>query len=180
MTALFVLAILAALAVPAMGGFLEKNRLKGAAEALFSDLTYARSEALKRNGPISASFTTDGALNWCYGLKDDASCDCTITDMSNANACTLSEKADGTGSKILKTGAAAAFPATSMPSAVFSGLGPSNVTEFNPTRGTARYGTIQLKSKSGREIHVVVSTLGRIKICSPAATATKIPGYPNC
>jgi Tfp pilus assembly protein FimT len=180
MFVLVVFGILIALAVPAMGVFLEKSRLKGAAEAIFSDLSYARSEALKRNQSISASFTTDGALNWCYGLSTGASCDCTITDTSNASACTLSEKADGSGGKVLKTVATAAFPKTAMPSAVFSGTGPSNVTVFNPTRGTAKNGTVKVRSTGGKEIHVILSTLGRTRICSPSGASTKVAGYPNC
>jgi prepilin-type N-terminal cleavage/methylation domain-containing protein len=49
MITLSVLAILASLGVPAMQEMLERNRLKGAAQALAEDLQWVRGEAIRRN-----------------------------------------------------------------------------------------------------------------------------------
>lgn len=177
MITLLVLAILIAGAVPAMGIFVEKSRLKGAAEALFSDLSYARSEALKRNRDISVRFSTDGATNWCFGIDETTSCNCTITDPTNASACALNAAADLSSlTNVLKKTSAGEYPTIRLISAAFS-VNP--VTTFTPRRGTANGGTAVFRSSSGKEIRIVLSSLGRVMICSPAG-AGKIGNYGDC
>ncbi len=177
MITLLVLAILAAGAIPAMGSFLEKSRLKGAAESLFNDLGYARSESLKRNTDISVRFATDGAANWCFGTDETTTCDCTITDATDSSACALNAAADGSSStNVLKRTGAAEYPTIKLISAAFA-VNP--VTTFTPRRGTANAGTVVFRSASGKEIRVVLSPLGRVIICSPAGTG-QIGNYPDC
>jgi type IV fimbrial biogenesis protein FimT len=83
MIVIAILGILAAIALPSFQSVLQSRRLEGAAENLFADLQYARSESIKRNQVIRFQVTTGAA--WCFGVDDDAGavCDCT------ANACEI-------------------------------------------------------------------------------------------
>ncbi|MDF1587694.1 MAG: GspH/FimT family pseudopilin [Gammaproteobacteria bacterium] len=68
MIVIAIIAILAALALPSFQSIIEKRRLAGAAENLFADLQYARSEAIKRNSTIELDVTT--GANWSYQVDD--------------------------------------------------------------------------------------------------------------
>lgn len=61
MVALAVLAIIAAIAVPAMQGLIAANRLSGASTELVTALQVARSEAIRRNAPVTVCGSDDGA-----------------------------------------------------------------------------------------------------------------------
>jgi type IV fimbrial biogenesis protein FimT len=146
-----VLAVLLGIAVPSFQSMLEKQRLVGAAEQLYEDLQYARTEAIKRNVNVVVSFST--GTNWCYGIALAA---CTCGTPGN---CQL----DG----IDKVVSASDFRGVSLPSAdlTFSGA----KTTFEPRRGTASNGTATLSSTYG-SIQVIVGSLGRVRICSDSAS----------
>ena len=61
MVTVAVLAILAAVALPAMAGLINNNRLASQANDLVADIHLARSEAVRRNRIISLCRTTDGS-----------------------------------------------------------------------------------------------------------------------
>lgn len=64
-----VFAILAAFAVPSFQNLTEKNRLSAEANRIFSALSYARSEAVRRGGGVSITAANGGFLNgWCVHL----------------------------------------------------------------------------------------------------------------
>jgi prepilin-type N-terminal cleavage/methylation domain-containing protein len=169
-----VIGILAAIAVPAYTKMLERNRLKGAAEALYNDLQLARTEAVKRDLDVELQFSSAGpTTNWCWGLRErdpnDAKidlgvdCDCTEEDADATNAC----KIDG----VVRVTQSADYPNVSL-ATNFTGAR----TEFEPRRGLANLaGTNRLVLK-GDELRVIVSVLGRVKIC----TQTGMPGYEPC
>ena len=168
-----VLSVLLAVAVPAMNLFVEKNRLRDSAEAIYTELQYARTEAIKRkstNG-IRVNFTTDGATNWCFGIREETDCDCTQTNLAAADACMLNIA----GTDTFKRRSSSEFPSISLTSTTFS----ANNTMFSPVRGIAQGGTVYLQSNSGMELHVILSLLGRVRVCSPAGAAY-MPGYPEC
>lgn len=170
MVVIAVLGILLSVGVPAMNTFVEKNRLKDAAETITNDLHYARSESIKRNKDIFVSFTTDGTTNWCYGLRETSACDCTVT-IGDANACVLNVA----GTPVLKTTASSEFSAIKLTQTTFTGSNAS----FNPIRGTANAGSVIVKSVSGKELRVTMSTLGRVRVCSPSGS-DNVVGYPSC
>lgn len=58
MITVLVIGILAAIATPSFADMLERNRIKGAAEAIKSELQFARSEAIKRSCNTAVKFTT--------------------------------------------------------------------------------------------------------------------------
>ncbi len=161
-----IIGILAAVAVPAFTKMTERNRLKGAAESLFNDLQLARTEAIKRNREVALRFSSAGpTTNWCYGLRldDGALCDCTLTDPTAATACQI----DG----VLKVTRSADYPDVSMQTNLTGAR-----TEFEPRQGLANVAGTNTLILKADELRVIVSTLGRVKIC----TQTGMPGYEPC
>jgi len=155
MALVVILSILAAMAIPALTGAIERSRLKAAAEAIASDLDLARLDTAKRNVNLAVSFANGS--DWCYGV-DTASCDCNTADDCAEKSVSASDI--GTG--------------VTMGEVAF---GANTFTSFNRIRGTATAGRVNLRSDSGSELRVVVSGRGRIRICSPT---NDVPGYPSC
>lgn len=162
-----ILAILYSIAVPAFSGFLEKHRLTGAAETIAARLQWSRSEAIKKSRKVYVSLFAASETDWCVGFDDSAYCDC-----SNADDCQV----DGT--RKVSAGTEFASSASARPRLVgvtFSG----DKTSFDPVRGTAGSGRIKMASAKGRyRLNIVVSSLGLVRLCSPAGT-THVPGYPT-
>jgi prepilin-type N-terminal cleavage/methylation domain-containing protein len=158
LVALAVLAVLLAAAAPAFTGLVDRLQLRGAADALYSDLLLARLEALRRNVPVGVAFGDGPAGAWCHALTDRGACDCFAAD-----ACALagSPGRSARGSDFPRVSLATNFP-------------PDHAAIFNPARGTATAGTTHFSSAAG-SIDVVVSSLGRVRLCSE-----RVPGYPPC
>jgi len=155
LTAVAILAVLAALAFPTFSDAIERSRLKSAAEAIASDLDLARLETAKRNTDLVVSFYNGGS--WCYGIHAGR-CDCTT-----AGSCSIKRV---NGSDIVKD--------VTMGSVAF---GANRFTAFDRIRGTAAAGQVNLLASAGLDLRVVVSTRGRVRICSPS---NNVPGYPSC
>jgi prepilin-type N-terminal cleavage/methylation domain-containing protein len=161
-----ILGILVAIAAPSMYSILEGRKLKGAAENLFADLMFAKTESIKRNNEVILSF---GGVSpaWCYGLKEDVSCDC-----ATANDCSI----DGiekvvTSDQYGDTTLVADFPSSSPEETGFEPLrGFSESSSGSFSNGTATF------TNNGREAEVVISTLGRVRVCSD----TGFGGYEAC
>lgn len=172
-----ILGILVAMAAPSMFSILEGRKLKGAAENLFADLMFAKTEAIKRNTKVALSFGSSGS-NWCYGLSEASDCDCTnaLLPTPTATTCTI----DG----IEKVVTNAQYGDTAV-SADFNGNSGSDPesTAFEPLRGFAQYisdtspsnGSAVFTNNS-RSTTVMLSTLGRVRICS----TTGFGGYETC
>lgn len=170
-----IIGILAAIAAPAYTKMLERNRVKGVAEGLFNDLQLARTEAIKRNLNVELQFSAAGPVTtWCWGLRErvpnnaayvdlTAACDCTQTDASATNAC----KIDG----VIKVTRSTDYPGVSIQTN-FTGAR----TQFEPRQGLASVAGTNSLTLNADELRVIVSTLGRVKIC----TQTGMPGYQPC
>lgn len=139
-----VLAILAAIALPSFQSVLEGRRLVGAAENLFADLQFARSESIKRNEVIRFQVTT--GADWCFGVDDDdaAACDCT------SNACEI----DTVPKNVVST------DYTNIQ------MSAGGVIKFDPRQGlpdSAQTYTYRIGA-SGRTKTVTVNSIGRIEM----------------
>ena len=145
--------ILSSVAVPSFSKMIEGHRLKEAIESLKSDLMLARSETLKQNANLKVSLVRDGLL-WCYGINDDNT------------ACACGSSGD-CGLKVVD-------------SSDYEGviLDATDDTTFDFRRGTAVAMGSTLSSPN-YAARVVVSTSGRIRICSPDKTK-KLGGYDDC
>lgn len=169
-----VLSLLITLGVPALEHFLQKNRLRAAAESLLTTLHLARAETLARPDPaqrIHVSFQRDAQDHgdWCFGLRRGAPCDCRLKELDDAGACIL----ELAGIPLLKVVSAAEFPGVELRDIAF---GPEDYTLFHPARGTARAGHADFAL--GPELRVVLSPLGRARLCAPAGDP--LPGHPPC
>lgn len=158
-----VLAILVGVAVPSFQSTLDKRRLNDAGEQIYSDLQFARSEAIKRNANVSVAFRgTEG--NWCYGINFGAACDCNETPGS-CQIAGITKVVDGSD-----------FGNVSLAGSL---AGADLV--FEPMRGALQPpgGTATL-TLDNRNLNVVVSVLGRVRICSPNLENAKFLGQAQC
>ena len=76
MVVLAVLATLAALAWPSLGRQLQRQRLKGVAQSLATDLSEARFEAARRGVPLYVQASAGDP--WCWALTTAPQCRCDI------------------------------------------------------------------------------------------------------
>lgn len=146
LVAIAIIGILALVAVPSYHDMIEGQRLRGAAEAMASDLRWARSEAIKRGVPVRVAFGT--GHDWNYSVVADANGNGSFDDDAP-----------------LKVVAAADFPAVSLASASFAG----NAQAFiEPVRATATEGVAVLSMPS-RSASVSLSAAGMVGICGLGA-----------
>ena len=66
MVVVAIIGIIVAIAAPSFSAMLEKQRIKGAAEAVLADLRWARAEAIKRNERVRVTFTSGS--HWSYTI----------------------------------------------------------------------------------------------------------------
>jgi type IV fimbrial biogenesis protein FimT len=154
--AMVVFGIMVTIAVPSFTSLMDSIRVKRAADAISSFLVNAKSEAIKRNTSVSVEFQTSNSnATWCAGMALITDCDCTGADATKL--CRL----DGVDR-------------------VLTGSSADNVGfTFTPTRGTASAGSVQVQSDDGRQVRVVVSGTGRIRLCSPSGSG-HVGGYAAC
>lgn len=151
---LALVALLATVAAPAMARFLDTARLRAATQALAQELRQARNHALAHQSAIhfSASLRSQ---RWCYGWRNDSPCRCE----SDTNATVCRTTTDGR----LHRQTSADFPAVQLTARRHS---THASVLFSPLRGTATATTFALRNRHA-EARVIVSPLGRIRICSP-------------
>lgn len=155
LVAISIAAMLAVIAAPSFTVQLERRRIVAAAETIAADLTWARGESIKRACPVSVRFANGAA--WSYAIS---------VSTASTPACAANET--------LKAASNADYRNIAL-AHNFSG----NDTGFDPARGTAlENGTVCLASTPNRlTLNTIVSTLGRVRICSPGGG---MPGYPAC
>ena len=71
MVTIVVFVVLAALAVPGLSTYMEKSRLRGAADDVVNQLAQARQVAVKYDRSVSVATTGSGAT-WCLGAREAA------------------------------------------------------------------------------------------------------------
>ncbi len=204
MIAIVILALIASFAGPSVSGYIDKRKVIDAAEAIYSQLMFARSQSISRSQDIGVTFgyTDDtDARTWLMGISNNIGCDVTqtVTAGDVSDDCTLVVD-DGDG---VVHGVEGAVDTDDLVQYVTSGAEFNNIEldgdedpanalaapanfSFNFTRGTATgAGTIYLRYRRGDsnyEMRVDVSPIGRVRICTPAAAGTptapgKVPGY---
>ncbi len=200
---LAIVALVATLAAPAFSSMIERRRMIGAAELLYTQLQFARTEALKRpansnpvnlNGGIYVNFTV--GPDWVYGISSEGSgCDTAETNPADATACRLVDyEPDGAGNLVavvdserLVRVTANDYPGITLAQANFTN-DPLAETSFEPMRGLAqaptpgaainKNGFVRFTSDN-YELRLDLSLLGQVSLCSPAG-ATYLAGYDEC
>lgn len=162
MVGLAIVAILVTIAMPSFGELIDRYRLKGAADALQTEIQFARSEAIRRNQQVHLAFGT--GENSCYGIGITPDCDCASCEVRTRSAAQF----------------ASDFPRIRIASVV---SGSTAVAGFGllPRQGTSdAAGDVAItlaSAASARQLRVVVGLLGLPRTCSPGAA---IAGYPAC
>ena len=158
MMGLAVLAILGAMALPAMGARLERQRLAMAAETLAADLTEARFEAARRGLYMSlCAVTSSDNQAWCWSVAPAAGgaladCACAQTRSCGHRSVAALDHPGvkmSQGRQVLRAADGSAVAATA---AVF-------------------------ESPRGERLRVDMLALGRSRICS---TTGPLGRYPSC
>lgn len=155
-----IIGIVASLAAPSFQDMIERNRLKEAIEGLKSDLMWMRTETVKRSCNLQVTFTP---ATWNYTIfRTAGTCNC----LGGANC----------NDKVIN---GSQFTGITMTSPVTLSNSTSELFDFR--RGSVSVGNsgnAQLNS-SNYSVKVVVSTLGRIRICNIAGLGG-LGGYENC
>lgn len=176
LVALTVLAIVVLAGAPSLRGFLERNRLVSAGEAVYTQARQARAEALSYATPVTLSLLPGKA--WCAGHRAEKlaagpgsppePCDCRRQDSLDPDACMV----EAQGDRLLRAVTQSAFPDIAMAEGV-----PA-IVRFHGVRGTASPGAaIALVSASGLTLRVEVAPTGNVRLCAPGAP---MRGYPAC
>lgn len=156
MVTLVIVVVFALLAVPSFSSMLDRSRLRSATEQLRVDLTLARTEALRRDDGVVVSFVRNDATSWCWGMRVDASCDCTQT--SGAELCFLDR--DGGGTPIRRVVSSVDYRGVRLDALPFGGA-----LAFNAVRPTLASGSASF-SAGDYAARVAVGNVGRIRTCS--------------
>ena len=172
-----VAAIIASFGLPSYRNILEKRQVTSTAQQLAAFLSSAQLNAVAHNQFVAVKYQTT-AGGWCFGMRadDDATttCDCTETDVTDANACAV----DGTLNTL--TSSHLNHPEALNTAAV----GNDDTIVFDPVRGlTQDAETVKLQLVSEDDsyaLDVEVSVTGRVKICSNKAADKDVPGFPEC
>lgn len=145
-------AVLMSLAVPSFGQYLQRQRLKAAAQGLELDLREARYEAARRGSELFVSFR--GGPDWCYTLSTTADCDCHVQQACRLKA---TRAGDLRGVQLLA----------------------ARTVRFDPATGQAdQPGQTAVWAGSGGErVMVSVGAMGRPSVCT---TDGSLPPFPAC
>lgn len=147
---LAIVAILAALAVPSFIEYQARKRMEGVATELYTDLQYARTEAVRRNANITVTFGTN-----CYAIEA------------------------GTASGCSSPGAVKTVAQADIAPVTLSANGASAVV-FEPVRGSASGSLNFVEVASAgttRALRVSLSSTGRATLC---ASGGAMAGYNAC
>lgn len=176
--AMIVVAILGVLLAASLPSFSELGTtsiLKSAADRLRSDMGEARSTARERAQPVYLSLVRDSAgTSWCWGLSLKTSCDCRLDDRNASAFCFIDRDAQ-TALPLPRVVRSSEYRGISLePSSLASSL------RFSPVRPDLVAGNIAFSvGGSGQTLRVVISSLGRLRLCSPAGSRA-VPGQPAC
>jgi len=175
LTVVSVLAILLASSLPSFRGLALRSELKNAADRLRSDMGEARATARERGQAVYLSFvrSSDGA-NWCWGLSLAPGCNCNTDDVADAAYCHLDRDA-ATAAPLLHVVRSEAFRSVLLAQPSFG-----TALRFSAVRADLVAGNVAFSSAaSGEAVRVVVSALGRLRLCTPA-DARAVSGLPPC
>lgn len=180
-----ILAIITSLALPSYRSILEKRQVTSGAEQVGAFLSAVQIEAVKRNELIEVQYARADVDSWCVGVTNDAAltnddaqtCNCTITDATDASACTI----DGV-LRVFRSDSLN-YPGIMQGMTGKQGAVDDDNFVFDPVRGLmvdhTDSASLQMVSSGGKyALNVNVTATGRVKTCSDATK--KVPGYDPC
>jgi prepilin-type N-terminal cleavage/methylation domain-containing protein len=175
---LAVIGISITLAVPSWQYVSHKRNLTNATEQVAALMSFAQTEAQKRNRTISLAFNRTDNLDWCVGATLGSSgCDCSETDPASSGFCTI----DGTPSSM----GATSFRLLKLVEASDSQpAGGDSFITFDPLRGilqpTGDMLQFTFESTNGNfQLRLLISPTGLLRICNPDSDR-QVGGYKSC
>lgn len=169
-----VLSIVLAVATPSFVDFIEKARLRGAAEGVVDMIGQARAEAVKFDRDISVAFKGSGTA-WCLGANSAAeptggnpvlgatACDCTV-----ATACFVSGQRSVIDGSSFNGVSLAALPADFAIDSKLGVISPLSTRAITLTSPKGKY-----------DLTVQINALGQARLCRPAVKPA-ISGIATC
>lgn len=145
MIGLGICAVLMSLAVPSFQNYLQRNRLKAAAQGLELDFKDARYEAARRGQALHLAFRP--GADWCYAITTRADCDCQVQQACRLKAV---RAGDLRGVQLVDT----------------------TDVRFDPASGNPDAGGSKAvwQIAGGEKLRVSVSPLGRPAVCALSGT----------
>lgn len=159
-----IIGVLTSVAVPSFQTMLENRRLIASTEAVYAQLQFARSEAVKLSRDVPLNISVKATAPWCLGISNStANCDC-----NTAAACVYGPTGLTTERNLLGSEYTNIALTTNQTNVlVDSARGGFGVTA----------GSITLTSSPSNQItKIIFSQLGRVRIC----TSSNVGGYPSC
>lgn len=191
MITLAIVAIGVALALPSWLSTVEKRSVVTTAENITSFLSFAQSEAIKRNDEVTVSWYASGGghtRDWCIGATLGATaCDCRETVTTEADFCAI----EGLPYRIVQTD----FVAVDFELLHFHPDLPQGSFAFDPVRGLIinndsrlfsnsyflyLHNDMKIDNKRLYELQVKLNITGRISICADDDRRSIIGGYGPC
>lgn len=148
--AIAIVAVLASLAIPSIGGRLDRQRAVTAAETLAADFNEARFEAARQGRAIHLLVQPGHA--WCWSVAANPGCPC-----GQAQSCELR------ASTPLQQPGVTSLEGSSLR------ISPQGTLEHN--------GAVTLQSQRGLRLRVELLQIGRARVCSEGGA---LPGYAAC
>jgi type IV fimbrial biogenesis protein FimT len=173
MVTVAVLGVLAAVALPNMREYLDRQRLVAQARAIGNLAQFARSEAIKHSASGASDAKTiamsvNPGSGWYVGLANGtAACTDDATCIINESGSSVSHHVSATEC----SGCATMTVPSAQQVIVFDWRGLVS--------GAAEQ-TITLQSPLGKQVTLGIGRLGRISVCSPAGATTFVTGYQTC
>ncbi len=157
MVAVALVAILVAIGIPSYQSLRQEQMVQAATQALYTDMMWLKSEAIKRNQDVSLIVFDSGLNSWCYRFAISSAC----TSCNDNNCSPLGER---------KGAVASDFPGVSLSTA-------NSPISFSSRRGTMKASRIELASDQ-YIMRVITSNIGRVYTCAP--TTSPIGGEKEC
>jgi type IV fimbrial biogenesis protein FimT len=178
MITIVVFVVLAVLAVPGLTTYMEKSRLRGAADGVVNTLAQARQVAVKYDRNVSLKTTGSGST-WCLGAREATTpakgaqagaaptCDCAATPAQ----CLVDDK------RLLVTNADYSGVTLTSPAGDLAFDGRLGIRS-DASVGNVDASSFDLTSQTGTYVITVnISPLGQATVCNKSGN---ILGYPKC
>jgi prepilin-type N-terminal cleavage/methylation domain-containing protein len=167
MITVLIISLLVLLAGPSFQAIFDRQRVRAVAADLSSDIQFARSEAVRLNGPVTVSFSP-GTTPWCYGIAaGSAACDCTGT------ACTI-KTVTGTDFKNVSM---TPYPNGANGLSIDPRQGRLGAVAGGGSGAMPDYIAFASSTTPAASLRVQLNILGRVAQCSPSGT---LAGFPTC
>jgi type IV fimbrial biogenesis protein FimT len=147
MVTLSILGVISMMAAPSFGAFIARSKLRGAANEVYADVQYARSESVQKNQVFIVEFSATGYEIWRMNRVTPADKDAsTAANPNPVKAVYWSDSGANLSS------------------------GSSMVITFNPVRASAAIADgplVMAHSAISGTLRLTVHSTGRAELCSP-------------